>query len=334
MKTAPRFNGTTLQRFNGSPAPRFNGAEAPRFNDSTIQRFNDAAAPRFNASTLQRFNVPGARAAFTMIEIAISLAVIGFALVAIIGILPTAMQSQKDNRQETIINQDETIFMEAIKSGALGSDDLTNYVYAITNYSTVYPKSGGPTTTVFAYTRAGSWADAGAQSPSFPLTTGARIIGLLGTPRYIDISDNTAQRYVSNYVVAYVHSISGSADQKYPQTNQAMQDLSFNYRLVSEVATAAYYDREWTNFSAYPTNSPQYQTRLQYTMVATNLQQNLHDLRLVFRWPLFNNNVIGKGKQTYRTMVAGHMMRTNDGGYPPGISNLYYFQPRNYVKAP
>jgi len=44
--------------------------------------------------------------AFTMIEIAICLGVIGFALVAIIGILPTGMSVQKDNRQETIINQD------------------------------------------------------------------------------------------------------------------------------------------------------------------------------------------------------------------------------------
>src|SRR5947207_7764407 len=40
------------------------------------------------------------RSAFTMIEIAISLAVIGFALVAIIGILPTGMNVQKENREE------------------------------------------------------------------------------------------------------------------------------------------------------------------------------------------------------------------------------------------
>jgi hypothetical protein len=194
--------------------------------------------------------------------------------------------------------------------------------------------NGGPTTTVFGYTYTGSWADTTPQSPTFPITSGGRIIGLLGTPRYIDTSDNTGQRYVSNYVVAFVHSISGSADQKFPQTNAVMQELSFNYRMVSEVASAAYYDRDWTNFSAYPTNSVEYTNRLQYTLVATNLQQNLHDLRLVFRWPLFNNNVVGNGKQTYRTMVAGHLNRTNDGGYPVGISNLYYFQPRNYAKTP
>ena len=41
---------------------------------------------------------------FTMIEIAISLAIIGIALVSIIGILPIGMHTQQDNREETLIN--------------------------------------------------------------------------------------------------------------------------------------------------------------------------------------------------------------------------------------
>ena len=55
-----------------------------------------------------------------MIEIALSLAVIGFALVAIIGILPSGMNVQKENRQETIICQDASIWMESIRNGAQG----------------------------------------------------------------------------------------------------------------------------------------------------------------------------------------------------------------------
>ena len=42
-------------------------------------------------------------AAFTMMEIAISLAVIGIALVAIIGVLPIGMNVQQTNREETIV---------------------------------------------------------------------------------------------------------------------------------------------------------------------------------------------------------------------------------------
>ncbi|HLH55957.1 MAG TPA: type II secretion system protein, partial [Verrucomicrobiae bacterium] len=60
--------------------------------------------------------------AFTMIEIAISLAIIGFAMVAIIGILPLGMNAQRDNRQETIINQDASIFMDAVRNGERGLD--------------------------------------------------------------------------------------------------------------------------------------------------------------------------------------------------------------------
>src|SRR5664280_2637396 len=83
------------------------------------------------------------QSAFTMVEIAICLAIIGFALVAIIGVLPIGMNTQRDNREETIINQDATVFIEAIRGGARGLDDLTNYVYAITNYWTWYNADGG-----------------------------------------------------------------------------------------------------------------------------------------------------------------------------------------------
>ena len=79
---------------------------------------------------------------FTMVEIAICLAVIGIALVSIIGVLPIGMNTQRDNREETIINQDATVFIEAIRGGARGLDDLTNYVYAITNYRTQYNPTG------------------------------------------------------------------------------------------------------------------------------------------------------------------------------------------------
>ena len=39
---------------------------------------------------------------FTMVEIAICLAIIGIALVAIIGVLPIGINVQRDNREETL----------------------------------------------------------------------------------------------------------------------------------------------------------------------------------------------------------------------------------------
>src|ERR1019366_6839 len=114
--------------------------------------------------------------AFTMIEIAISLAIIGFALVAIIGVLPIGMNVQKDNREETIINQDATVMMDAIRNCAQGLDDLTNYVIAITNTVTQYsyPKMNVIFKATYGYTRTNS----SGMALQFPLTNGFRIVGL------------------------------------------------------------------------------------------------------------------------------------------------------------
>src|SRR2546427_10880407 len=82
--------------------------------------------------------------AFTMIEIAICLAVIGFALAAIVGVLPLGMNVQRENREETIINHDASIFLDAIRHGELGLDDLTNYVVSITNSWALYTGTKKP----------------------------------------------------------------------------------------------------------------------------------------------------------------------------------------------
>ena len=59
-------------------------------------------------------------AAFTMVEIAISLGVIAIALVAILGVLPTGVRVQRDNREDTILNQEGVFWVEAIRSGSKG----------------------------------------------------------------------------------------------------------------------------------------------------------------------------------------------------------------------
>jgi len=90
--------------------------------------------PLSDKSRIERRESSAGTRAFTMIEIALCLAIIGFALVAIIGVLPTGMGVQKDNREETIIDQDATVWMDAIRNGAQGYNDLTNYIVAITNF--------------------------------------------------------------------------------------------------------------------------------------------------------------------------------------------------------
>jgi type II secretory pathway pseudopilin PulG len=259
--------------------------------------------------------------AFTMIEIAISLAVIGFALVAILGVLPYGMSVQKQNREETIINQDATVFLNAIRNGARGMDDLANYVTAITNFQTHYSRLGSPTPpqpSIYWYTPTNS-----SFGPDFAITNGYRIVGLLSTPKYIPLA---SEAFLSNYVVAAVRSLSGPASDKFPQNNAALQDLAFNYRMISEVIAFG---------ESYDSSAPTANWRP--NPMAPNLQSNLHEVRLRFRWPPAAGN--RAAQQLYRTIVGGSLQETNEPGFPrpnpsqPSPYDLYFFAPGTYVQA-
>ena len=217
---------------------------------------------------------PGQRsAAFTMVEIALCLAIIGFALVAIIGVLPLGLQTQKDNRADTIINKDGMLLMEAIRSGARGFDELTNYVDAIF----ISRNGQKPQTNRF-------------------LATGQQIIGLLSTPKYIDLRNG---KFLTNTVTASMRAISGSATEHVPSASS--RDLAFTYLVRSEIIPF--------------TNAP-------VEFVPTNhLATNLYELRLRFLWPVLANGNAGEGRKTFRTLVNGHLIQTNQGR-----QTLYFFQ--------
>ena len=273
------------------------------------------------------FIVRRRQAAFTMIEIAISLAVIGFALVAIIGILPTGMNVQKENREQTVINQDFSVLIDAIRSGARGFDDLTNYVVAITNYVTELNALGKP---INSWVNGHTYFDS-STVPKFPITNGFRIVGLLSTPRITAdplAAGKSAGGYLSNYVVAFVRSMSGVANEKYPQTNASVQDLALSYRLVTEVLSHNDYDTNWIRYNISGLASNELVLRSNYWMFAKNVETNLHDVRMIFRWPLLRNGDAGPGRQVFRTMIGGNLLATNDSGFP-----IYFFEPRNYAKA-
>jgi prepilin-type N-terminal cleavage/methylation domain-containing protein len=301
---------------------------------------------------------------FTMVEIAISLAVIGIALVAIIGVLPLGMNVQKDNREETIINQDATVFMNAIRDGANSQfgADLTNYVYAIVNT--------GSNPVGYTNLLAGTMGFSTAQYPLvanwYPiLTNNANIVGLLSMPEYTgasiagDVQGQPIPSLVfggySNHIVAYVRSISGSAVEKPPQDNPILQQDSFSYKILFDNVPVAvdtnlfsvyrlwqaipynagdqvFYD--WNNWQAnaptlssdIPGQSSKWTTSAYYPL---ELVQNLHELRLTFLWPLLPNGDTGAGRQSFRTMVGGQITNYFDNGVP-----LYFLQSQSFTNAP
>src|SRR2546429_9287881 len=96
--------------------------------DVSQQRRNTNKHESWTKPTASRPNA----AAFTMVEIAVCLGVIAFAPVAIIGVLPTGVRVQRDNREDTIINQEGLLLLEAIRSGSKGLDYLRHYLSPIT----------------------------------------------------------------------------------------------------------------------------------------------------------------------------------------------------------
>jgi hypothetical protein len=263
-----------------------------------------------------------------MVEIAISLAVIGFALVAIVGILPIGLGMQKQNRQETIINQDFSVWLEAIRNGSQGVDDLTNYIIGITNDGVLYHPNGQPANQTYRHGYGPNGSNVG--SPSYPLNSGYRVIGLLSTPKYVPYftgkANNVYAGYWSNHVVAYVRSLSGQASEKFPQKNPAVQDLAFSYRLMPEVITYG--------MSYDPAFNPTLPIGNSQPML---MQSNLSELRLTFRWPLVDpKGRAGPSQQSFRCMVGGYLQPTNEFGNFPAAGSpytLYFFQSRTYVNT-
>jgi len=298
----------------------------------------------FGAAAGRRPALRRACAAFTMVEIAICLGVIGFALVAIIGVLPTGMNVQKENREETIINQDETVLMNAIRNGAQGLDDLTNYVVYITNTVTEVHYNTRPPYPSYTL----GYTPASASPPSaMPLTNGAIIIGLLSTPKIVYFTQRPGgpvTGYFSNHVVAEFRALSGSASDKPPQNDPSMLDLAMTYRLIPEVVPYCNYDTNWAYLpvpgAVRILGTNEFIVRSNYLAYVKNLTNNLHDVRLTFRWPQYPSGSVGNNRQVYRAPATGtlvaSLMPTNSPippQTPEPFNRLYFFQPSIYAKA-
>jgi type II secretory pathway pseudopilin PulG len=213
--------------------------------------------------------------AFTMVEIALSIAVVAFALVAILGVLPTGMSVQKDNRDDGVINQEGRYWMEAIRSGAQGLDDITNYVESITVTNLTRPAK-----TVTFDNRVGGSAS---------ILSPADIIALLSTPKYQDTGSGSE----TNRVLARVKAITGPASEKGPLTNE----YSFRYELQVEI----------TGGKPLPDGFAASQST-NVVVYNETLGNNLQEVRLILRWPVVqrgNGWLVGNGRKTFRARIAG-----------------------------
>lgn len=120
-----------------------------------------------------------------------------------------------------------------------------------------------------------------------------------------------------------------------------MRSLAFSYRVIADVVPYTGYDSFWTNVdTAVITDTNTLTIHSNYWRTARNLQGNLHDLRLTFRWPLEQRpsptqpeGILGNGRQTYRTMVSGGILQTNEPlPYPQTLPyTMFFFDNPNYL---
>jgi hypothetical protein len=255
-----------------------------------------------------------------MIEIAIAIAVIAFALVAIIGVLPTGMNVQQDNREDTIVNQDGPFFIEAISQGNRGLDYLTNYVESITVHSFgKNPATGAPIPeTTIIFTNAPGFSD-GTYDGS--MTNGARVIGILSIPKY---EGSDPFKRVTNSVVAKVRALTGSATEQ----GTANPDFAFKYQMTSEVIPyqGSQVPVASTNFNDLSlTNQADIDARKAEWVRVTSREDHSAEIKLTFRWPLFQGDRTGPGRQSFRTLVSGARSKPIEG--------FTYFQPQIFGDA-
>jgi type II secretory pathway pseudopilin PulG len=256
-----------------------------------------------------------------MVEIALCLAIIGFALVAIIGVLPMGLNVQKENREETIINQDAVVWIDALRAGGTNqfgvAENLTNYVDRVVWQRYFYASSNAPT--------AGAVPGYPKQFDK-PFFSGYEILGILGTPHMqLAAAPNPDGAYFSNYVYAYVRAMSGVAADLPPQDNRDIQDNAFSYKLIVQSTPVGSHDANYANIL---TNQSDH-----------TLRENLRDVRLLFRWPLRSSvqqasqpdPAVGIGRLVYRTQVSGHVTLVNQNvqGQPVDLS---YLQSRDYQR--
>jgi type II secretory pathway pseudopilin PulG len=245
------------------------------------------------ASSLKTRLVKRAVAAFTMVEIAISLGVIAIALVAILGVLPTGVRVQRDNREDTILNQEGVFWLEAIRSGSRGLDYLTNFVDTITISNVTVLQAT-------TYYNPAGFVPAGAPSPNLrpALINGQIIVELLTYPKY------TMEGRYTNRVTARVRAITGSAAEK--GKSATAREFAFAYQVVSEVVPLIATAPQLLITNGVP--PAELITRSNLFRLDLNRSLNFQELALTLQGPLIPKgsgyDVLGTPKR-FRTLIGG-----------------------------
>jgi len=241
--------------------------------------------------------VQSGRAAFTMVEIALCIAIVAIAMVAIMGVMPTGLNVQKQNREDTIIDQEAQILMDAIRGGSMRYQELTNYLdYIVVTHQ---PTNGSASIAAFGG-RFFEWPANSSlktldQVPSGRALLPEDIVGLLSLPKL----DFRQDRFGTNQVIAQLRAFTGPLDEKVrpvatgtPRTDRL--DFAFRYQVRAEISL----------MPAGPELQPPY--------VARDFgQRPIYDVRLTFQLPVYESAGefrVGNSQKSYHTQIAGQLV--------------------------
>jgi hypothetical protein len=141
--------------------------------------------------------------------------------------------------------------------------------------------------------------------------------------------------------------MSGSASSMAPQNNPSVREMAFTYQMFSEVMPYGSGDPrvpyssawlpDWTNYTAYP-NAADWFWRSNFFRYAENLQADLNEVRLLFRWPALPNGGLGSGRQVVRAVTAGPLQPFIEPGLPNLLPQslpytLNFVQPKTFMRA-
>ncbi len=253
---------------------------------------------------------------FTLTELALCIAVVSVALVAIIGVLPTGLSVQRHNREETIVTEDGKVLVNALRTGAVGSENLLKNVDFIlwARYRVLENGLISTTPQFLRSYRSPSWdpsptlKNLGYTDP-IVLTNAAQIVGLMTAPRFVSVNGIEYK----NIVRAQIRAIGGTLSEKPIQplagvnspgpdglTLDQRTEFSFRYLVTPEV----------TSVAISPVGGSVSQS------LAT--AQQVHELALTFQWPVILRSGttseairVGHNSRVYRTQIFGQLMDLN-----------------------
>lgn len=237
----------------------------------------------------------GTESAFTLTELALCIAVIAIALTAIIGVLPSGLNVQKQNREETLVAQDAQFLIETIRNGSMAIPDLLQHVDFIH-----WRRRGAESQDI--YFRGPNFTEA-LPGTVINLTDPWQVTALLSSPRF----EVVRRGIVTNDITGQFRAFSSPFSEK-AYRDDAVQPSAGRFQTALRYLVSS-------ESQGTPTRAPvvltQFTNQVVSNIVANQtfrVDQSLSDLRLTFQWPVFRVGAdfqTGNGRRTFRTLIQG-----------------------------